>query len=139
MREIKFRGNDGCEWRYSEVVLNDTDYLNGNKSEIRFMCVGEVEDWEDGWVSVCYIGQYTGKNDENGKEIYEGDIVTVTCYSYEEIESETTGIVEYSEELFGFGLSDGENGWVMLSELQGPYRTVYEVVGNIYENKELLN
>jgi uncharacterized phage protein (TIGR01671 family) len=81
------------------------------------------------------IMQYTGLKDKNGKEIYEGDIVY--CDYYKEIFKVTWG---YFEDC----CVEGET-WVLDGLIFEP--TVYyysldkevEVIGNIYENSELVN
>ena len=75
--------------------------------------------------------QYTGLEDKNGKEIYEGDIFNYRSYS--------NGIVyvEYHEDMFHLksikypNLSPGNFRLASLNEQ-------LEIIGNIYENKELL-
>lgn len=129
MREIKFRGNDGCDWIYSEIVMYDIDYLNGEEKEIGFMCTGEVEDWDNGWRRVCYVGQYTNINDINNVEIYEGDIVRsdATCIGGVDF----VGIAKFYDGCFV--IDNGKDAIPLFSELDT--RTV---LGNIYENPELL-
>jgi len=71
------------------------------------------------------IGQYTGLKDKKGRRIFEGDIVSLGCANYPVIFNTLGNCAE-------FALTDGV-----------PFGFDYvhvpmEVVGNIYDNPELL-
>ena len=80
---------------------------------------------------VVYM-QYTGLKDKNGVEIYEGDIVQYFTFYYGN-KKERKEVVEWIDDMqddsFGEPLSMGYRF----------YGSEIEVIGNIYENKELLN
>ncbi|WP_367766484.1 YopX family protein [Lacticaseibacillus paracasei] len=81
----------------------------------------------------AHLMQYTGLNDKNGREIYEGDIIVTHPKS--KYEAPNSGVVQYggSRPMFGYKTEDGEEYEIWSSNA---YRT-YEVIGNIFENPEL--
>ena len=89
---------------------------------------------------VCYgnniLMDYTGLNDKNGKEIYEGDICkyNTPAYVHDGISYEEhveTGQVD----IYVGGVRFGS--W-SISNIDGGMIRDIEVIGNVYENPELL-
>ena len=80
--------------------------------------------------------QYTGKSDEDGKKIFEGDIVGfIDLYSTENGYSESIclGEVVWSEEECCFHVTNrlSAESWEVFDECK--------VVGNVFDNKKLLD
>lgn len=76
------------------------------------------------------IMQFTGLLDKNGKEIYEGDIVTFS----DAIENKKV-VIEYIAPSFRYTVHGGKVDGITFDLIGW---STWEIIGNIYENPELL-
>jgi len=118
MREIKFRAWD--ENRKKWVYFRLDEIVNINHESLT--------DDEWAFIQLKNIGQYTGLKDKNGREIYEGDIVKGTG------KNPIIYVVEWLDSYGGFAFVDKEKAIPAYEFLVN----FCEVIGNIYENLELL-
>lgn len=74
--------------------------------------------------------QYTGLKDKNGKEIYTGDVIEGNLFDYR---LPIMGAVVYDEEHAAYALQN-DAGLTLLFKIDQR-----EVIGNIYENPDLID
>ena len=131
-REIKFRAWDNYNNKFFEPIYeaynNKLEELNiGMSGDLSIRDMTNSPKHESLFPSRFILMQFTGLHDKNGKEIYEGDILRVD-YLFEYITSE----VYFTDSAWcikGKKTDDWISKWLP-EEL--------EVIGNIYENKDLL-
>lgn len=90
-------------------------------------CSADYINWSVSEDYELVLMQYIGLKDKNGKEIYEGDIVSYFGGGY--------GIVYYDEQFAAFRIEILKTGKYTDMEFIAKYG---DVIGNIYENPELL-
>ena len=145
MREIKFRGKrvDNGEWVYG-CFAEFVNYLDGD-TKPGIQVTNQVPSGFDRMIPAFEtelvevipetVGQYTGLYDKNGVEIYEGDIITTDL-------ERPYLIVEYRNGAFMSNCNDGlEDCYDIFFGTSEEPKEVYkyiEVIGNIYENPELM-
>ena len=129
IREIKFRGKDvdTNQWVYGSLMVY-------NKHHPTITWVDDTEPVEKKHTCVVYpdsVGEYTGLRDKNGTEIYEGDIVLQQGYNGKKMPM----VVKFGNGAFIVGYHKGS------STRKTPMLVSCkcEVIGNIYDNSELLN
>lgn len=125
MREILFEGKrtDNNEWAFGDLLHlpNGDVVILSNKGYVKV--IPET------------VGQFTGLTDKNGKKIFEGDIVKGDLgLGYGDNENHIA-YIEYQEDGMSFCLVE------ILEEDFGKCAEIsddLEVIGNIYDNPELL-
>lgn len=78
--------------------------------------------------------QYTGLKDIKGTEVYEGDILSIKIYSRDKIIVQCKALVEFKDGCFGVIWGYDKT----FLSLKSFFKTKFEVVGNKYENPEIL-
>ena len=130
MREIKFRGFDKRDKKIK--CISDINFDGqGKVYSVRFAFEDEYTLIDD-----VELMQYIGLKDKNGVEIYEGDIVRCVDYCKDE-ENKTINEnlkVVWIDEYVCFVLKGIKTGALYRMSIFNDY----EVVGNIFENPELL-
>lgn len=125
MREIKFRYFDK-----KKNVMRDWEYV-GQTFTLSALEDNKNNEFYSSWM------QYTGLRDMKGKEIYEGDVVFVTHRLVENMENFTAEIVW---EHGGYKVDKKINSFIgfPLSVTLDGIAYEFEVIGNRYENPELV-
>ena len=123
-REIKFRA-----WLKEDKKMVNVETMDFTDKSMQYLEKNEIINayllkrmsFDD-----VELMQYTGVKDKNGKEIYEGDIII--CKYGPQIAMEVKWVDEGFRTL---GKYDGDN-------YVGFVKDSAEVIGNVYENKNLL-
>lgn len=87
-------------------------------------------------IAIENLMQFTGLFDKNGKEIYEGDIVNYSGYGFTETFQMFIGEVYWSNHRTSFSIKNGD---IHLNPIYPIEEDKVKIVGNIYENPELLS
>lgn len=143
MREILFRGKTpGGEWKLGYLNqhrgIDEYDTCYEKIRSCDFYIFDYAEKIGSGLYGCVYkvlpetVGQYTGLNDKNGVKIFEGDIVFDGRDNY---------VVKYGEYncgccgyVYGFAGCNDKYYWRTILS----YFKDVEVIGNIFENPELI-
>lgn len=130
-REIKFRGKrlDGQGWAFGSYI--EAELQNGIAHEIIPYKRGEpvVE------VDPDTVGQFTGVKDKNGTRIFEGDVLGVGGRIIGWVQG---GVRGYCYDVVYVNHPKGEERYTLYATATYDYRDRLGVVGNIYDNPEML-
>jgi len=118
MREIKFR--IVCKDASGNVFFEFVDLWTLMLGRFNVENIGRIE-------AIVTKDQYTGLKDKNGKEIFEGDIVRAQFYD----SKPETMKVEWFDVHYYIGIAGGYP--LSISGLHD-----IEIIGNVYENKDLI-
>lgn len=139
MRDIKFRAWDKVSKKMLKIGLVDLDDMTVyNAKSGDFRCsyqrktkYSNFEEFKD--VKRLIFMQYTGMKDKKGKEIYDGDIICWSCGNFKE-----NVVVFWDDEHLRWSIHRIENKFAIGCLYEYSDSSEIEVIGNIYENPELL-
>lgn len=120
MREIKFRGRDGDDWYYGSLFVNECGHTAISAPKSFWMKP----------VNADTVGQFTGLKDSTGKEIYEGDILSLREGSDKMIK-----VIDFYAAITALDLSEMMNLRLLDYYFE---RGEVHVIGNVYDNPELV-
>ena len=154
MREILFRGKrkDNGDWICGDLLQ---DVESGICAIVSYVNLGgNIHDLSESCIFAVIpetVGQYTGLTDKNGTKIFEGDIIESVSRLVNSVGTPTGGtdisryIIEWGEhkwvkKIFFCNRGDYWKKNNVLPEDLYPYTAsrYCEVIGNIYDNPELL-
>lgn len=132
MREIRFRGKtlDGLRWVYGDLIQENSGRVVIRTNLNTWAMNNDVNPYGESLdVIPETVGQYTGLKDRNGKEIYEGDIIGGSNGSINGYPWPFTLLIKWNDAACGFNTPN----WGYMDSTH-----YYEVVGNRWDNPELL-
>ena len=127
MREIKFRA-----WDSAKKIMRSVANIYTHSHSV-FVLVREAAGGPPELIRTECLMQYTGVKDKNGVEIYEGDIIRGHTGRYN-----VDCVVRWSSGNCGFIAVPTITERTYLCLNPGSTKS-YEVIGNIYENPELVS
>lgn len=131
-REIKFRVWDNNT--DTMMIPDNFEFLDGEIDWIEAVREAGPQSGIDGDPGQFDIMQYTGLTDKNGREIYECDIVKM--HQVVLSPDDKIGLVEYTDK-YGYSIRFASRR-CRQSDWANDECAKYEVIGNIFEDKQLL-
>ena len=147
MREIKFRGKSTTSGKWVHGMLTTLKDLGAQMQDM--IIIKKEGVFNEGSASPFFmewdyihkdtVGQFTGLKDKSGKEIYEGDIISVN--------GKYPKLIRYIDEWASFCLANltdldcdlKTRYWQQVSPCWWTdYKREIKVIGNVYDNPELL-
>lgn len=142
MQRIKFRG-----WHkvFKQIVIIDWIQLNATKDMniyayafSRYDTNLQLKVSDYATLDEIVLMQWTGLHDKNGKEMFEGDIITSNINrNHWSIPTQQTYIITWHEGKFHLNDIDGKLGWIINWHISSKVKDV-EIIGNIYEHPHFI-
>ena len=128
-RQIKFRVWDSAAKIWLKDVVMDMDGKLVNFDGVtRYFIEGS------NYIKI----QFTGLYDKNGKEIWEGDVLKILQTATDGSDYYENFVIEWDKKYASFEAINNDYSLPYFSEELQDKNTPIEVIGNIYENPELI-